>query len=207
MCPMFSDDDRGKAVVAPDGESVGVVASVEGDIVHVSPDPGVGDRDASAASNAADDAVPIDAEPVREITETAVVLEDRSVLETRAAADEDGSRTEPAGGMSGLDETEIAEAMRDDDRELETTSRGIDVDTDETASREPEIESRTDAAVDPDRADARRTDAEVDPVPDEDESVDSTDDDGGATADQAPSTEPGTVTDPDEDRTDGSDRS
>ncbi|OLZ40210.1 hypothetical protein A6E15_04080 [Natrinema saccharevitans] len=39
MCAVFSDDDVGKPVENATGETVGVVAAVEGDVAHVKPDP------------------------------------------------------------------------------------------------------------------------------------------------------------------------
>ncbi|WP_247002380.1 hypothetical protein [Halosolutus gelatinilyticus] len=91
----------------------------------------------------------------------------------------DEPEPEPAGGTSGLDETDASEAPRDSDRaeepdaiERERSARGADVDPSELTDREPEAElqpeegaERTDAEVEPD-ADASRSDAEVEPESD-----------------------------------------
>ena len=43
MCPRFSDDDAGKTVKNASGKKVGIVSAVEGDSLHVKPDPGIAD--------------------------------------------------------------------------------------------------------------------------------------------------------------------
>ena len=43
MCPRFSDDDAGKTVKNASGKEVGIVSAVEGDSLHVKPEPGIAD--------------------------------------------------------------------------------------------------------------------------------------------------------------------
>ncbi|MDQ2049188.1 PRC-barrel domain containing protein [Natronolimnohabitans sp. A-GB9] len=43
MCATFTEDDEGKRVVDADGETVGIIESVEAGTPHVAPDPGVTD--------------------------------------------------------------------------------------------------------------------------------------------------------------------
>ncbi|WP_435346367.1 PRC-barrel domain containing protein [Haloarchaeobius sp. HRN-SO-5] len=42
--PVFTDDDRGKRVVNADGDKIGMISNVQGDVAHVDPDPGITDQ-------------------------------------------------------------------------------------------------------------------------------------------------------------------
>ncbi|PGF17001.1 hypothetical protein CP556_13310 [Natrinema sp. CBA1119] len=188
MCATFSDDDVDKPVENDAGEAVGVVTAVEGDVAHVRPDPSVVESIKSSLGweKGAEETVALERESVREITADAVRLEgplpirDDSTTDAEAERSESSDRTpetEPAGGMSGVDETEIAEDMADDDGlsavdEMDTVeerARGAEVDPTELADRDSGLsvrpdddDRRTDTAVDIDD-DAQRTDAAVDP--------------------------------------------
>ncbi|SDJ38588.1 hypothetical protein [Natronorubrum texcoconense] len=187
MCATFTDDEVSKPVVNDAGEKVGVVTSVEGDIAHVRPETGAVDSIKSSIGwdSVAEDTQPLSSDAVREITDDAVRLESRLPAardESEADADtesgvdihdgdgESEPATEPAGGSAGLEETDVAEELRDDsesvgEREID---RGLEADPTELGQQEPEAEfnpgdtsSRTDAAVEPDD-DHRSTDAAVD---------------------------------------------
>ncbi|QLK26973.1 hypothetical protein HYG81_05020 [Natrinema zhouii] len=199
MCATFSDDDVDKPVENDAGEAVGVVTAVEGDVAHVRPDPTVVESIKSSLGweKGAEETIVLDRESVREITADAVRLEGNLPIRDDSTADVDvepnessGQTPEPAGGMSGIDETEIADDMADDDGlsaademdQIEAQSRGAEVDPTELAGRDSGLSAqpddddrrtdaavdigddaqRTDAAVDPDE-DASRTDAAVDP--------------------------------------------
>ncbi|NUC74713.1 hypothetical protein HTZ84_20845 [Haloterrigena sp. SYSU A558-1] len=150
MCATFSNDDVGKSVVNGNGEAVGVVASVEGDVAHVRPETAAVDSVKSSIGweGVADAAHPLDTDSVREITDDAVRLEgelpsvDRQELEaavdSNTGDDAGEERTEPAGGSAGTEETEIAEDLRDETGEdtLEETDAIDERET--TAPDEPE---------------------------------------------------------------------
>ncbi|WP_339102436.1 hypothetical protein [Haloterrigena salinisoli] len=135
MCATFSNGDVGKSVVNDNGEEVGVVASVEGDVAHVRPETDAVDSVKSSIGweGVADAVQPLDADAVREITDHAVRLEGdlpsvderdlEAAVDSNTGGDADDQRTEPAGGSAGTEETDIAEALRDetDEEPLEET--------------------------------------------------------------------------------------
>ncbi|WP_226480083.1 hypothetical protein [Natrinema amylolyticum] len=188
MCATFTDDDLGKPVENDNGEAVGVVTVVDGDVAHVRPDPSVVESIKSSLGweKGAEETITLDRGSIRDITDDAVRLEgglpirDESGTEPNVERDEspDGEpETEPVGGTSGIDETEIAEDMADDEGldaaeemdQIEEQGRGATVDPTELADRDSELSvrrdedlERTDAAVDVDE-DAQRTDAAVEP--------------------------------------------
>lgn len=76
MCTQFTDDDVGKTVRNADGDEVGIVTVVEGDVVHVEPDPGILDSIKAAIGwdEPGPDTVAVEAESVAEVTGDAVRL-------------------------------------------------------------------------------------------------------------------------------------
>ncbi|WP_255681862.1 hypothetical protein [Natrinema sp. SYSU A 869] len=188
MCATFTDDDLGKPVENDNGESVGVVAAVEGNVAHVRPDPSAVESIKSSLGweKGAEEMITLDHDSVREITDDAVQLESelpvRTESDTEPSVGHDESpdqrpETDPTGSTSGTDETEIATDMADDDGldaaeemdQIEERGRGATVDPTELADRDSGLSvqrdedlERTDAAVDIDE-DAQRTDAAVDP--------------------------------------------
>ncbi|ELY67497.1 hypothetical protein [Natrinema versiforme] len=244
MCATFSDDDIDKPVENAAGEAVGVVAAAEGDVARVRPDPSaVESIKSSLGWEGAETTIMLDRESVREITDDAVRLEGELPIQDDSPTDSglehdgsasDGPETEPAGSMSGIDETDIAEDMADDDGHppteeldaIEKRSRGMEADPTELADRDPQFSSgsaddgqastaaeidenprRTDASVDPeDKSD--RTDAAVDPdTLRETEATDRgpTTEDGARGLEDEPETE--SLTDPESGSASGSDES
>ncbi|WP_226038831.1 hypothetical protein [Natrinema sp. DC36] len=173
MCATFSDDDVGKPIENDADETVGVVTAVEGDVAYVRPDPAVVGSIKSSLGweKGAETTVTLDRKSVREITADAVRLEgslpirDDSTTDVETERSESSDRTpetEPAGGLSGTDETEIADDVVDDDLSapdetdtVEDRARGAEVDPTELAGRGSGL------SVQPDDDD-RRTDAAVD---------------------------------------------
>ncbi len=183
MCATFSHDDIDKPVRNANSDEVGVIAAVEGDIAHVRPDPSAVKSIKSSLGwdGVAEQRITLDRASVRAITADAVLLEGELPVHGAPDDQRDGSterepETKPAGGMNGLDETEIADEMEADRRDsandldaVEDRGRGAEVDPTELTDRETglsvrpdEDAQRADAAVEPDE-DADRTDAAVDP--------------------------------------------
>ena len=170
MCATFSNGDVGKSVVNDNGEEVGVVASVEGDIAHVRPETEAVDSVKSSIGweGVADTAHPLDADVVREITEHAVRLEGdlpsvdqrelEAAVDSNTGGDADDGRTEPAGGSAGTEETEIAEDLRDETDE-ETIEETDAIDEDGTNTDE-ERETNASGERGPTANDDRETDRE-----------------------------------------------
>lgn len=186
MCPLFSDDDRGKPVENDAGETVGTIETVDGDVAYVRPKPGAVDSIKSSVGweSRTDETLALDGNDVTEITDERVriagplveQLEDDTADST---ADTDTPRTEPTGGTSGVDETDVSEATTDEDAApMQETNRdrGIEADPSELTDDASEFEvqpediaddsQRSDAEVTPDD-ERRRTDAEVEPTSDE----------------------------------------
>ena len=203
MSATFTDDDVEKPVVNGAGEEVGVVASVEGDVAHVRPSVDAVDSIKSSIGweAVADETRPLDGGSVREITDEAVRLEGDLPMDDESAAETAGDDptaggddaaapdTEPAGGSAGIEETEVAEDLRDDtgeetleetdaidtedaeapgsdgqrsDRENRETDRGMTADPTELVDENDEPGTRTGVSVDP-TEDRELTDAAVDP--------------------------------------------
>lgn len=196
MCATFTDDEVGKPVENAAGEEVGVVATVEGDVAHVRPAADAVDSIKSSIGweGVADETHPLASDAVREITDETVRLEgalptvDDEALEsetdlTAQGDDEAEPETEPAGGSTGTEETEVADDLREETDEdtleatdsidadetnvtdaertgptdEERTNRGLEVDPTELARQEPEAEFNPDDT-------SSRTDAAVDPT-------------------------------------------
>lgn len=201
--PLFTEDDRGKPVENDAGETVGTIESIEGDIAHVRPNPDVVDSIKSSIGwdSRADETLPLDGDVVSDVTDEAVRLEGGlERVETGAAdtgsSEANASRTEPAGGMSGTDETDLSEEMADDEGTVGEVDGGVEADptelTDDASGFEVNPDDldddfqRTDAAVEPE-ADRDRTDAQVEPADEPeptDAEVDPTDDRSDATDDR-----------------------
>lgn len=90
MCATATDDDVNKTVENGNGETVGVVAAVEGDIVHVRPDPTVVDSVKSSLGweKGAEEIIALDRESIRAITDGAVLLEGSLPIRDGPTADE-----------------------------------------------------------------------------------------------------------------------
>ena len=182
--PLFTDADRGKPVENDAGETVATVETVEGDVAHVRPNPDVVDSIKSSIGwdSRADVTMPLDDDLVAEVTDEAVRLEGgleqagtatgTSDAESTGDEDSDASRTQPAGGMSGTDETDLSEEMADDDETGGESDGGLEADptelTDDASGFEVNPDDaddefqRSDATVDPDE-EMEPTDAEVEP--------------------------------------------
>ena len=77
MCAKFTDDDEGKRVVNADGETIGIIESVEAGIPHVDPDPGVTDTIKSKLGwgDADEETYSLDEDSVESITDDEVRIE------------------------------------------------------------------------------------------------------------------------------------
>ncbi|TYL38590.1 hypothetical protein CV102_12400 [Natronococcus pandeyae] len=170
MCGTFTDDDIGKLVETASGETVGVVAAVDGTVARVSPVPTTEDSDPLTPSmgTETDEVRPIEAPLAREVTDDRVVLTEEAPVPTETETpDSSGRTTEATTDASGkLDEkptgpgaTVDPEALTEDDPEAELSVDDVDRRTDAAVSVDDEPR-RTDAAVDSDD-DARRSDAEL----------------------------------------------
>ena len=188
--PLFTDEDRGKPVENDAGETVGTIETVEGDVAHVRPDPdAVGSIKSSVGwDSRADVTMPLDDDVVAEVTDEAVRLEGglervgaesgTGTSDAELAGDEesDAPQTEPAGGMSGTDETDLSEELADGETDGEVDG-GLEADpaelTDDASGFEVHPDDaddefqRSDATVDPDE-EMESTDAEVDPTDERD---------------------------------------
>ncbi|WP_226377455.1 hypothetical protein [Haloterrigena turkmenica] len=135
------------------GEEVGVVTSVEGDVAHVRPETEAVDSVKSSIGweGVANAAHPLDTDSVREITDHAVRLEGElpsveereleAAVDSNTGDEADGERTEPTGGSAGTEETEIAEDLRDetDEETLEETDAIDESGTDTDEGRESDV--------------------------------------------------------------------
>lgn len=172
MCT-FTDDDVDKPVVNGNGEEVGVVASIAGDVAHVRPSIDAVDSVKSSIGweAVADVTRPLDSASVREITDEVVRLESELPTEdtqTAGAAETDPTahgaaagepETDPTDGPTGLEKTEVAEELREETDE-ESLDRGLEVDPTELVDGDREPGTPTGVSVDP-GADRERTDAAV----------------------------------------------
>ncbi|WP_254768139.1 hypothetical protein [Salinilacihabitans rarus] len=174
MCAQFTDDDVGKTVVDANGDEVGLVAVVEGDVAHVEPDPGILDSIKAAIGwdEPGPDTVALEAESVAEITGDAVRLRgDLSESVGAAGATDEGRRAERverarertpstdesrerdraaegmAGEERGVDEVEPSDTEGEVDADERPRQRGGEGPTDEPPVDEPaDDELETDAA-------------------------------------------------------------
>ncbi|SEP63242.1 hypothetical protein [Natrinema salaciae] len=120
MCATFTDDDVDKPVENSNGETVGVVAAVEGDVVHVRPDPTVVDSVKSSLGweKGAAEIVAFDRKSIREITDDAVLLEGSFPIRDEPTADASADRGESSEGTpetNPADETKRSDADSDDE--------------------------------------------------------------------------------------------
>ena len=170
MCETFTDDDIGKIVETASGETVGVVAAVDGTVARVSPVPTTGESDPLTPSmeTETDEVRPVEATFAREVTDDRVVLsEDASVPAEMDTRDSSGRTADPATDASEkLDETSTGpgatvdpQALTEDEPEAELSPDDDSRRTDAAVSADDEPR-RTDAAIDSDD-DARRSDAEL----------------------------------------------
>jgi hypothetical protein len=123
MCDTFTDDDIGARVETADGETVGVVAAVDGAAVRVCPPPAA---DGPASTAPAMATGPDETHPL----EPAAVAErkgDRLVLEPGRSLEFDVENRDRASPEDGTDA-------------LEPIDRGAEADPDALTEREPEAE-------------------------------------------------------------------
>ncbi|GAB3676450.1 hypothetical protein [Halopiger thermotolerans] len=166
--PEFTDDDRGKPVENANGDRVGTIETVEGDVAYVRPNADAVDSIKSSIGweSRADESLPLDREAVAEVTDEAVRLEGALLDRVRAESEESSGA---AGSASGMDETDASEATEDAES---AANQGLSADpsamTDDASGFEVNPDDvddefdRNDAAVDPDE-DAQPTDAAVEP--------------------------------------------
>ncbi|MFC4439093.1 MULTISPECIES: hypothetical protein [Natrialbaceae] len=170
MCESFTDDDIGKLVETADGETVGVVAAVDGTVARVSPVPTAERSDPLTPSMRieTDEVRPIEETFVREATDDRVVLTEDSPVPTEMGAPDSSDRTGGAAtdASEELEErptdpgaTVDPEALTEDDPEAELSPDDADRRTDAAVSADEELR-RTNATVDPDD-DTQRSDAEL----------------------------------------------
>lgn len=134
MCDTFTDDDIGARVETADGETVGVVAAVDGAVGRVCPPPAT-DGPASttpAMATGADETRPLEPAAVAEREGDRLVLEPGRSPEFDV---EDRDRASPEDGADALEATE-------------PTDRGAEADPGALTDREPEAELDP---ADPDR--------------------------------------------------------
>ena len=75
--PQFTEDDKGKPVVNPVGDEVGIVQVVEDGVPYVKPNPDLGDRIKAVLGWDADPGMneyPLDDEHIEEVTDDRVKL-------------------------------------------------------------------------------------------------------------------------------------
>lgn len=123
MCDTFTDDDIGARVETADGETVGVVAAVDGAVARVCPPPAADGPDSAAPAMATgpDETRPLEPAAVDERRGDRLVLEPDRSLEFDA---EDRDRPSTEDGANAL----------------EPTARGAEADLDALTDREPEAE-------------------------------------------------------------------
>jgi|GEM_PF-792783 hypothetical protein len=157
MCVLFTDDDVGKPVENDDGEEIGVVASVDGDVAHVRPNADAVNSDgpSDGAAGVVDRTRQLDADSVREITDDAVRLEGDLPMEDEAVEEKryHGLEADPTALTGDGDPVTPNEFSVEPDEDMEPTDAAVEPDED----MEP-----TDAAVEPDE-DMEPTDAAVEP--------------------------------------------
>lgn len=87
----ITEEDRNKTVIDEDGDEVGQVARVEGDVAYVEPHAGFFERVESmlGMGDHEDDEYPLNSDQVRRITDDDVVVSDRAEAEIEADADDD----------------------------------------------------------------------------------------------------------------------
>ncbi|MDG5761031.1 hypothetical protein QA600_16990 [Natronococcus sp. A-GB1] len=126
MCDTFTDDDIGARVETADGETVGVVAAVDGAVVRVCPPPATDGPESAvpAMATGPDETRPLEPAAVDERQGDRLVLEPGRSLEFDAE-DRNRAATE--------DETDAFEAT-------EPTDRGAEAGPDALTDREPEAE-------------------------------------------------------------------
>ncbi|ELY56719.1 hypothetical protein C491_11970 [Natronococcus amylolyticus DSM 10524] len=126
MCDTFTDDDIGARVETAGGETVGVVAAVDGAVVRVCPPPATDGPESAAPAMATgpDETRPLEPAAVAERKGDRLVLEPGRSLEFDV---EDQDR------MSAEDEAAALEAT-------EPTDRGAEAGPDALTDREPEAE-------------------------------------------------------------------
>lgn len=87
----ITEEDRNKTVIDEDGDEVGRITRVEGDVAYVEPHTGFFERVESmlGMGDHDDDEYPLNSDQVRRITDDDVVVSDRAEAEIEADADDD----------------------------------------------------------------------------------------------------------------------
>lgn len=72
----LTEDDKGKRVVSADGEKIGMITEVRGDMAYVDPDPGMFDSMKAKLDwgDAGEDSYPIDADRIADVTDDEIRL-------------------------------------------------------------------------------------------------------------------------------------
>ncbi|TYL39356.1 hypothetical protein CV102_08785 [Natronococcus pandeyae] len=155
MSAQFTDDDLEKTVENANGETIGTVTAVEGDVAQVEPRDGVMDSIRAALGwTGTQETVSIRDDTVEEITDEVIRLETASLDadEAVAATTDEAEETEPADGepdetarSAGLESDEAATQGSDTDPDgLEEGDRGESVEATgtsaETTATEEDLE-------------------------------------------------------------------
>lgn len=139
MCAQFTDDDLEKSVEDANGEIIGSVTAVEGDVARVQPKAGVMDSIRAAIGwTRTQESVSIRADSVDEVTDEVIRLETES-LEADGAA---GSVDEPETADSGSVEARHGSRLESDEAGIERS----ETDRLEGAERQESTAGATDSA-------------------------------------------------------------
>ncbi|ELY67805.1 hypothetical protein [Natrinema versiforme] len=100
MSPTFTDDEIGKPVESADGETLGTVATVDGETAHIDPEPELTDSIKAVLDwePASGDIVPLEGDAVDEITDDAVLI--GAAFSAESVEPDDGSAAEADDGRS-----------------------------------------------------------------------------------------------------------
>lgn len=179
MRTSFTEEDVGKTVLNPNGEPIGMIAGIAGEVARVDPDPGITDTIKAALGwETAGDAtfalepdrvgaIEADAVYVREPRQRGPIGESESAIDGRESVDDRTAGDEPAADRSaGSSPAEGRSAALGPDEPIEPRDgpsaddrrdRGLEADPEALTERDPEArfepesrpDERTDAAVDP----------------------------------------------------------
>ncbi|AGB37750.1 hypothetical protein [Natronococcus occultus] len=128
MCETFTEADVGNRVETADGETVGVVAVVDGSVARVSPVPATDHRDSAtpAMATGPDETRTLEPSAVRERAAERLVLEDGRSIEF-----ESSSANGPGRATSSEDAAETLE-------DVGSQCRGVDAEPTAVADSDPE---------------------------------------------------------------------
>ncbi|QCS41670.1 hypothetical protein [Natrinema versiforme] len=100
MSPTFTDDDIDKPVESADGETLGTVATIDGETAHIDPEPDMTDSIKAVLDwePASGDIVPLESDAVDEITDDAVRI--GAAFSAESVEPDDESAAEAGNGRS-----------------------------------------------------------------------------------------------------------